>query len=126
MILATTKTRLLEYLDYKGITKSEFYRQTQIKRGLLDSDKLSATVPDTTIAKIIATYPDLNIIWLITGNGVMLRTQAALEGNLIEYLKEKDRKIEELLQENVRVNIALDEAKKPSTAASTSDQKHAG
>lgn len=126
MILATTKTRLLEYLDYKGITKSEFYSQTQIKRGLLDSDKLSATVPDTAIAKIIATYPDLNIVWLITGNGVMLRTQAASEGNLIEYLREKDRKIEELLQENVRVNIALDEAKKPSTAASSSDKKHVG
>lgn len=109
MILVTTKTRLLKYLENKGISKSEFYSFTDIKRGLLDSDKLSAAVPDTTLAKIIAKYPDLNIIWLLTGTGTMLLPAAPIvQGDLIGYLKEKDKKIEELLLENARIKTALE------------------
>ena len=69
-----TKRRILKYLDSKGITKPEFYEKTGIKRGLLDSDKLNSTVADTFLAKIIASYPDLNITWLISGDGDMLRS----------------------------------------------------
>lgn len=127
MILATTKTRILEYLDRKGIRKPEFYSATEIKRGLLDSDKLSATVPDTAIAKIIAKYPDLNIVWLLTGEGSMLQPQTPPgQNNLVEYLKEKDKKIEELLQENIRLKIELEKLKNSSTASSDINSKHVG
>ena len=42
MILVTTKERLLQYLDYKGISRTQFYADLDIKRGLLDSDKMKA------------------------------------------------------------------------------------
>lgn len=127
MILATTKTRILEFLDKKGISRPEFYSNTKIKRGLLDSDKLSATVPDTAIAKIIAIYPDLNIVWLLTGEGSMLQSQnPPVQNNLVEYLREKDKKIEELLQENVRLKIELERLKNSSTASSDVNSKHVG
>ena len=73
MILATTKQRILYFIEKKNITKSVFYEKTDIKRGLLDKDKLDATVSDVYIAKILASFPDLNIEWLITGQGEMLK-----------------------------------------------------
>ena len=75
MILATTKQRILYFIEKKNITKSVFYEKTDIKRGLLDKDKLDATVSDVYIAKILASFPDLNIEWLITGQGEMLNSQ---------------------------------------------------
>lgn len=75
MILASTKERLLQYIEIKGDGRSEFYAKTGMKRGLLDTDKLKATVPDTAIAKIIAHYTDLNVEWLLTGEGDMLKKE---------------------------------------------------
>lgn len=71
MILVTTKERLQQYLDYKGISKTRFYNDLDIKRGLLDSDKMKATISDVVLAKILVAYPDLNFEWLLTGNGEM-------------------------------------------------------
>lgn len=73
MNFASTKERILKYLDYKGISKADFYILTGIKRGLLDADKLKSAVSDVFIAKIIAVYPDISLNWLITGRGDMLK-----------------------------------------------------
>ena len=73
MILAGTKSRILQFIDTKGIDKRTFFSDTGIKRGLLDSDKLNSTVSDVFLAKILAAYPELNVEWLITGQGEMLK-----------------------------------------------------
>lgn len=73
-MIATTKERLKFYLEQKGISNSQFYSDLGIKRGLLDADKLKATIADPIIAKILVIYTDLNIAWLLTGEGSMLRT----------------------------------------------------
>lgn len=52
-----------------------FYEETAMKRGFLDGDKLKTSIPDTFIATIIATYPELNPVWLITGQGEMLKQE---------------------------------------------------
>ncbi|MBP7174577.1 MAG: hypothetical protein KBA33_11025 [Cloacibacterium sp.] len=73
MKIATTKQRIIQYLDYKGIKVREFLEKTDIKRGFLDSDKLESSVSDIFITKIIANYSDLNIHWLLTGEGEMIK-----------------------------------------------------
>lgn len=75
----TTKERLLQYIEYKNISKPQFYSDLEIKRGLLDSDKLKATITDVIIAKILVKYKDLNINWLLTGKGNMLHTETEQE-----------------------------------------------
>lgn len=75
MIIANTKERLLYYLEFKGVSKSNFFEKTLIKRGFLDADKMAASVSDAFIAKIIASYSDLNIEWLVSGKGEMLRKE---------------------------------------------------
>ncbi|RGS35833.1 hypothetical protein DWX97_14290 [Bacteroides cellulosilyticus] len=73
MILDNTKARILQYLEYKGISKPQFYTDVDIKRGLLDSDKMNATVTDAIIAKILVAYTDVDPLWLLTGRGSMFR-----------------------------------------------------
>lgn len=86
MILASTKERLLQYIEAKGISKPVFYAETGIKRGLLDADKLKSTVSDIFIAKIFAVYPDLSLEWLITGKGEMLNNLAtARPGEIVNH-----------------------------------------
>lgn len=72
MIFATTKERILEFIDFKGLKVKEFLEITSIKRGFLDSDKLNSSVSDIFLANIIAKFTDLNPIWLITGKGEMI------------------------------------------------------
>lgn len=120
-MIATTKERLKFYLEQKGISNSQFYSDLGIKRGLLDADKLKATIADPIIAKILVIYTDLNIAWLLTGEGPMLRDERS-EGiihedpqvptpkpdesilynmykDLMEEKKEKEKKIEQLTNE---------------------------
>lgn len=73
--IATSKERLQEYLDHMGISASVFYRSTGLSRGLMDSDKLHQSLSTDKVATIIATYPDLSLEWLITGEGTMLRSE---------------------------------------------------
>ncbi len=75
MKIATTKQRILEFIDYKGINLPSFFQETDIKRGFLDGDKLDSSVSDAFIAKIIARYPEINLEWLITGKGEMLKVE---------------------------------------------------
>ncbi|WP_372643466.1 helix-turn-helix transcriptional regulator [Ancylomarina sp.] len=83
MILATTKERIIELIERKNISKALFFKETGIKRGLLDADKLKSTVTDVVVAKIIATYSDINPIWLITGEGKMLLNEEEKGSNNI-------------------------------------------
>lgn len=105
-MLVTTKERLLYYIEQMGISKSQFYSDLGIKRGLLDSDKLKATISDTVIAKILVTYTNLSINWLLTGEGDMIKNettnqlnQSSDSGILLKLLEEKEKKIEKLTEE---------------------------
>ncbi|MEE3725377.1 hypothetical protein EJN86_11570 [Riemerella anatipestifer] len=113
MNFATTKERIIQYIDFKGIKIKDFYKKTGIKRGFLDSDKLKSSVSDVFLAIIFATFNDVNPIWLITGEGEMLKThkhytteQSALstvaepnEGGYNKYISALEDKIK-LLEEN--------------------------
>lgn len=83
MILGKTKERILQYLESKGIGKPQFYTDLGIKRGLLDSDKMNSTVTDVVIAKILVRYSDVSPLWLLTGEGPMLRTDGPSTNSVI-------------------------------------------
>lgn len=74
MKIATTKQRILLFIESKGITKQSFYQKTGMKRGFLDGDKLETSIPDTFVATIIASFPELDLEWLLTGKGEMLKS----------------------------------------------------
>ena len=68
------KDRLLEFLAYLGIGQTKFEQLTGLSRGLVD--KMSDGITARTINKISKVYPELNIVWLQTGEGQMLKSEA--------------------------------------------------
>jgi len=75
MKIATTKQRILQFIDYQGISKQYFFERTGLKRGLLDADKLDSSISDIYLAKILARYPELNPEWLLVGSGDMILSE---------------------------------------------------
>lgn len=77
---------------------SDFTRKTGLSTGFLSKIKDSAQ--PKTINKIIDKYPDVNKIWLLTGEGEMLKGESVVEEPPPDYrkeceiCKEKDKIIE--------------------------------
>ena len=63
------KKRILQYLDYKGISKYKFYQDSGMTRGVLDKE---SGISEDNTAKFIAFAPEINPTWLLTGSGNML------------------------------------------------------
>ncbi len=66
----TVKQRLIKYLAEKHISKTEFGRTIGVSNAYVSSIRESIS-PDK-IQSIALNYPDLNIEWLLTGEGPML------------------------------------------------------
>lgn len=66
----SVKYRLTNYLEYKGISKSEFGRTIGVSSAYITSMRKSIQ-PDK-LKNIQECYPDLNTNWLLTGVGEMI------------------------------------------------------
>ena len=64
------KQNILLYLSNKGVTSYEFYKISGVTRGILQQ---SNGISEDNIAKFLAYAPDVNIEWLLTGKGDMLK-----------------------------------------------------
>ncbi len=65
----TSVDRIRAYIASRGIKKSEFYQKTNLSNGYID--KVRELGADK-IESIVAAFPELNLYWLITGQGEML------------------------------------------------------
>lgn len=64
------KERIKGFCDSMSLSIREFERQCGLSRGNISN--MSGALGSDKLAKIIDAFPDLNITWLLTGNGVML------------------------------------------------------
>lgn len=67
------KQKILLYLERKGITQYEFYKNTGVTRGVLGQKN---GISEENLARFLAYYKDVNIEWLITGMGEMLKNES--------------------------------------------------
>jgi hypothetical protein len=82
--MATTKSRLLEFLAYLSIGQNAFEKKVGISNGYINNVKNS--IGSDIINKISSAYPELNTEWLVGGNGEMIKTvvnQNNVEGDNI-------------------------------------------
>lgn len=66
----TTKDRLKLFVKSIGLGRNKFEDQVGIANGYLSSK--SSSVTSDALEKIKEKYPDLNVDWLITGEGDMI------------------------------------------------------
>jgi hypothetical protein len=64
------KNRLKAFLAYLKIGQGKFENRCSISNGTVNNIKDG--VSTSILEKIVTTYPELNIIWLLTGSGEML------------------------------------------------------
>lgn len=67
---STIIDKLLIFIKKKNISKRVFYNETGLSNGSLDK---GSTLRTDSVEKIISTYPELNLEWLMTGKGEMLK-----------------------------------------------------
>lgn len=90
-ILAPIKNRILQFIDYNGIAKGNFFKELNISASNFRSNSLYSEVGGDVIAKISSLRPDLNLVWLITGEGEMLITDQESKESPKEAVNEQDR-----------------------------------
>ncbi len=78
--MESVKERLIAYLSKKRITKSSFAREVGVSNAFISSIRKS--ISPEVLQKIKEAFPDLNIEWLMTGEGNMILAES-IEGNQI-------------------------------------------
>ncbi|WP_372472857.1 hypothetical protein AB4865_08540 [Capnocytophaga sp. ARDL2] len=101
------KQNILQSVDFKGVAKCKFYQETGITRGILDQNN---GMSEENTLKFLAYYPEVNVEWLLTGNGSMLKSEQPQpskelinDNEIVALLKEKledKQKQITLLEEN--------------------------
>lgn len=74
------KQRLKTYLDSQRITQLAFCKALGVSSGYISSMRKSIS-PDK-LSSIAANYPNLNITWLLTGQGPMLNDENVSSANV--------------------------------------------
>lgn len=67
----SVKERLVEFIKYKRISQRKFQETAMISNGFVSNIKKS--IASDTIVKISKAYPELNIDWLLEGEGEMIK-----------------------------------------------------
>lgn len=65
------KERIIDFCTQMGISKAEFERSTNLSNGYVN--KLKANIGEDKLNDILRVYPQLNRVWLLTGEGEMLK-----------------------------------------------------
>lgn len=112
------KERLTSFARSKGLSNKAFETSCGLANGFMN--KASDNTRKSSLERVSAVFPDLNINWVLTGEGSMLRTSApsvsqhngdnspnvfqqvgepnSTDANkLYEIIAEKDRQIDRLL-----------------------------
>ena len=92
--MKTAKDRLIEFLAYLKIGQNAFEENCGISNGYISNNR--GSLGSKIISKISLRYPELNTVWLITGQDGMLKSGTpSLHVDFMELLREKDRQIAE-------------------------------
>ena len=68
----TVKERIKAYTKCEGITIAEFEKSISVSNGYVNS--ISRSIGIDKINLMLEKYPNLNIVWLLTGKGEMLKS----------------------------------------------------
>lgn len=83
--ITTSVDRIIEFIEYKGVSKREFASKVGISHSLIGK---SNAIGSDKLERILSSYPELNPTWLLTGEGDMLLPPAFAE--LKKYVKPTD------------------------------------
>ena len=72
-------SRIKEFVDYKGLSVRKFEEKVGFSNGAFASQyKNNGSIGSDKIENILQSYPEINVIWLLTGEGEMLKEEEIL------------------------------------------------
>ncbi len=74
------KQNILLYLEKMNISEYKFYKESGITRGILQQPN---GISEDNIARFLDYAPDINITWLLTGKGDMLKTNQTQTSDIL-------------------------------------------
>jgi hypothetical protein len=94
--------RLMEFIQFAGLSARQFDISIGASNGYtLRMLKNNASIGSDVIENIIASYPQLNLVWLITGEGEMLKSKTEIL-DFNDLPKEKQLEIEQIIERKIR------------------------
>jgi hypothetical protein len=99
-----TIDRLMLFIKEAGMSARQFDLSIGASNGYtLRMSKNRASIGSDVIEKILRTYPDLNVVWLLTGEGHMLKSQEEEEILDFDNLpREKQIEIERIIEQKIQ------------------------
>ena len=105
------KKKIMEYIDFKGISKYELYQKTGISNDVLSQKN---GLSEENLLKFLNCFGDISLDWLLLGNGEMLRNYSENQSNpeitksLNNYIRKLEEEVSELKKENQALKDAMD------------------
>ncbi len=103
----TIKERMLQLAKFKNLTMEDFCNKIGMSYANFKGEAKKRPINSNTIVTLFTTFPDINLKWLLIGEGTMLETPNVDSNNrtnetgnqeIINYLEEKLKQQEEALQ----------------------------
>ena len=112
MAMGTIVDRLLSFIDEKKVTRREFYRICGFSNSFLSK---ASNIGSDKIFRVWEVYPDINLEWLITGQGEMLKPTVPI--NIIERKPEAwlDKLIDQKISDQLKKTATIGSIRKGST-----------
>lgn len=90
------KNRIKEYCKIKNIPVSTFEKECGMSNGYVNA--MRKGLSESKLNVVLRTYPDLNKVWLLTGEGEMLKNSCNFEKN------EQNLTVSDMYREICRLN----------------------
>jgi hypothetical protein len=99
-----TIDRLIQFIEYAGLSARQFDISIGAANGYtLRMKKNHASIGSDVIENIIRTYPQLDVVWLLTGEGRMIKEEVKSEDLDFDNLPTSRRQdIERIIENKIR------------------------
>lgn len=80
--------RLDKFMEYKGLNDNRLTVETGISNGIIGKARKRGALSQDNISKLLYAYSDLNANWLLTGEGLMLKSENQIKDDNTVILSE--------------------------------------
>lgn len=98
------KDRIMEVLKKKGVPIEKTFSDLGVTSSNFRSNAAKTPVSSDFIANLFAMFPDINLEWLITGEGLMFKTNMVPLDCYTEVVRENERLRNGIISKKKSVN----------------------
>jgi len=100
----------MQFIQHAGMSARQFDLSIGASNGYtLRMKKNNASIGSDVIENILRIYPQLNVVWLLTGEGNMLKSPVAAEPLDFEQLPlQKQQEIEQIIEQKIKERQELE------------------